>query len=348
MASANWRGAVVAVDHGHRGAVGGGDHVDLPVHAQGLVGDDHGEVRGTGGHIAGVDPDGVGGGHAGARVALAGGHGDARLQGAAGIQEAGARLGQGAGALARRQDPGQDVAQLPAHAGDGVELLHHGLVIVHLLGVDGEHAGGLAHAHDVQTREHIVDVARQGGQPGDVADVGFFIEDGLIQVGDAPALGNIEAEQGRQLFGGLAGDGVAPGAELRQLLSVGVEGQVAVHHGGNANGAHGGELLAEFLLHVPLEIGEAGLQARVHRLHGVGPDAVYKLIFPFIAAAGDGQVVAVQQDRLDPGRAELDAKYGLFKIHGSFLTFYDLRRSADRRVGCAIENAGSRVNTPAR
>ena len=101
-------------------------------------------------------------------------------------------------------------------------------------------------------------------------------------MGDAPALGDVEAEEGRQLLGGLAGDGVAPGAELGKLGAVGGEGEIAMHHGGHADGAHGGELLAEFLLHIPSEVRKAGLQALLYEGHGIGPDAAVILIFPFI------------------------------------------------------------------
>ena len=65
--------------------------------------------------------------------------------------------------------------------------------------VDGEHAGGLADADGVFTGEHIVDIARQRGDVGDAADVLLAVQDGLIQVGDAPTLGDIEAERLRQL-----------------------------------------------------------------------------------------------------------------------------------------------------
>ena len=58
-----------------------------------------------------------------------------------------------------------------------------------------------------------MDVARQGGEKGDVAHMLLPVEDGLVQMGNAPALGNVEVEPLAQILGGLPGGGVAPGAE---------------------------------------------------------------------------------------------------------------------------------------
>ena len=62
------------------------------------------------------------------------------------------------------------------------------------------------------------------------ADVLLAVQDGLEQVRDAPAMGDVVPEQLAQLLGGLAGVGVAPGPERRQQFAVGVEGEIAVHH----------------------------------------------------------------------------------------------------------------------
>ena len=132
--------------------------------------------------------------------------------------------------------------------------------------------------------------------------------------------GDVKAEQPGQLLRGLAGDGVAPGAELRQLIAVLVKGQVAVHHGGNAHGPHRGQRDAELVLHVPIQIGVAGLEAGVDILHGVGPDSVFQPILPVVAAGGHGDVVFVQQHRFDAGGAQLNAQNRVFPFHISYLT----------------------------
>ena len=143
----------------------------------------------------------------------------------------------------------------------------------------------------------------------------FLVQIRLIQVGNAPALGDVEAEELRELFRRLAGDGVAPGAKFRKLLCVPVEGQIAVHHGGHADGADGIERDAELCLHVVPEPCKAGLDAGAHHVHRIGPDAVYQLVFPLKIALSDGDMLLVDQHGLDAGRAQLNAEYGFFQIH---------------------------------
>ena len=70
---------------------------------------------------------------------------------------------------------------------------------------------------------------------GDLGDMFFPVQHRLIQVRDAPALRDVEAEQGCQFRSRRAGDGVLPSAERRQKVPVFVEGQIAVHHGGDAH-----------------------------------------------------------------------------------------------------------------
>lgn len=84
----------------------------------------------------------------------------------------------------------------------------------------------------------------------------FPVEDGLIEMGHAPALGNVEVEPLGQRIGCGAGGGVAPGAERRQLVAVLVKGQVAVHHGRNAQGAHRGQ---RFAAGVPVVLGQVAV-----------------------------------------------------------------------------------------
>ena len=72
-------------------------------------------------------------------------------------------------------------------------------------------------------------------------------------MGDRPALGDIEGKERGELFGGLAGNGVAPGAKFRELFPVPIKGQVTVHHRGHADGADGGQLHAAFCLHIGFE-----------------------------------------------------------------------------------------------
>ena len=296
-------GAVVAVYHGHGLAGGGRDHVDLLVDlAQLLFQHHHGENGGTGGHVAGSGGHGVGGRHARTGIALGRCQGNARGQQ---IIQPGRALGsQAACPIAGYQHLRQNLPHLPGQvpgSKQGLQLVEHLIVKAVALAVNGEHARGLAHAQGVDTGEHIVDVARQGGDVPDLRHMGLLVQHRLIQVGDGPTLGNVEAKQLRQLPGGLGGDGVLPGAEGHQQVPVFVEGQVAVHHGGHA---HRGNVLP--VLHT----GDGGLQALPDLLQVIGPDAVHEVTFPGVVPGGHRVVALVDGNRLDPGRAQLKAQYG--------------------------------------
>ena len=112
-----------------------------------------------------------------------------------------------------------------------------------------------------------MDIARQRREIGDLAHMIFSVEHCLVQMGDAPALRNIKAEQIGQLCSCLPGNGVAPGAEFRKLPSVFVERKISVHHGRYANRANGCQLCAELLFQIRFQGSKAGPQAGVNGLH---------------------------------------------------------------------------------
>ena len=128
----------------------------------------------------------------------------------------------------------------------------------------------------------------------------FPVEDCLIQMGNTPALRNIEVEKRRQLFRRLASDGVAPGAEFGQLFSILVKGEIAVHHGRDADGPNTVQLAAQLFLHIRFQSGKAGLDTAMNHIQRVGPDSVDQLVFPFIVAGGKRYMLIVDQNRFDP------------------------------------------------
>ena len=168
-------------------------------------------------------------------------------------------------------------------------------------------------------------VARQRGDKGHVGHVVLAVEDGLVQVGNGPALGNVEVEPLAENLSGLPGGGVAPGAEGGQQLALMAEGEVAVHHGGEAHGGHTGQLHPVAGFHVGGQVGVGILQPGPHVLQGVGPVAALIAVLPAVVAGGDGGVVRADEHRLDAGGAQLDAQTGLtvcekfFHIHGATL-----------------------------
>jgi hypothetical protein len=101
-----------------------------------------------------------------------------------------------------------------------------------------EHAAGVADAEHLFTGQLPVDVAGQSCQVVDAVEVIFTVQDRLVEMGDAPPMRDVVAEYVTQSFSGVAGVGVAPSTEGCQQFAVGVQGQVAVHHGRDAEGAH--------------------------------------------------------------------------------------------------------------
>ncbi|MPM88608.1 hypothetical protein SDC9_135712 [bioreactor metagenome] len=232
-------GAVVAVNHRHRQPVGRRHDIDLRIGArQRLFHDRHQEDRRAGGYIARAGSDAVGGNHAGLGVTLGRAERGARFQIALGIKQRRAFPCQPPGYIPCLQHPGQDGPQVkiqrPALR-QGIKQREFLFVIPLPLLIQREHAGGLAGAQHLFAREPQVGIALQRGQEGDILHMLFLIENSLIQVRHAPALGDVEMEQVGQFGGRLPGAGVAPGAESGQLPALFVKGQVAVHHRGYAD-----------------------------------------------------------------------------------------------------------------
>ena len=161
-----------------------------------------------------------------------------------------------------------------------------------------------------------MDIARQRGLELDVADVRLFVQDGLVQVGDAPALGNTELEQLGQFLRRFAGGRISPGSERNEELSLFVERKIAVHHGGKADGADGLEWNFVLGLNVTAELAKALLQSCPDVFEMVCPDTVFVPVLPLVASRGDWRMIRGDQDRLDSRRAEFDAQRGLASLNG--------------------------------
>ena len=303
------------MNHGHRFSRGSGDHVNLRVDpGQRPLQHDHGKHAGTCRHVAGPYRHSIGGGHAGAGVALRRRQGNAAFQRAAGVQQSGALRCQAAGIHAGGKHLGQNIPQFPGIAlvrYQSIEGVHHGLVVVAASAVDGEHAAGLPHAQHFTAGELIVDIPGQRSEIVDVSDMLLPVEDRLIQMGNGPAQWDVELEPLGQRGSRGAGGGVAPGAERCQQFSGGVEGNIAVHHGRKAHGAHPAELFPAGILHAPDQLAVSALQSRPYVLHVVRPVATLIAVFPVVLAGGQGDMIRADQHCLDAGGAQLDAKIGL-------------------------------------
>ena len=159
-----------------------------------------------------------------------------------------------------------------------------------------------------------MDVPRQRGKKVQPGQVLLPVENGLIQMGHAPPLGNVEAQERGQLLGRRTGDGVAPGAEGHQQVPRPVKGQVAVHHGGDADAAHGGQRQAEFALHIGGQRRIGGLQPVENFLLRIGPDPVIQLVLP-------GKIPLGQRGEIRPDEHRLDAGGAKFQPEGAFFKF---------------------------
>ncbi|MPM71490.1 hypothetical protein SDC9_118455 [bioreactor metagenome] len=111
----------------------------------------------------------------------------------------------------------------------------------------------------------------------------FLIEDGLVQVGDGPSLGNRVIEELTELFSGCACHGISPGTEWDQQFTFLVKGKVPMHHCTYAHrlGAlEGYSILASYLC---FQFSKAGRDALPHIVECIGPDTIEQGVFPVMA-----------------------------------------------------------------
>ena len=304
--------AVVGVYHGHRCAVRRRHDVDVAVHfLERCVEDVHRERRRADRDVARALADSVRRDHTRAGIALRRRHERARLQLARWVEQPCALLRELASRFTSAQRLRQDILELPGVGFDCVqplELLEHRRIVEARLLVNREHARGIADAEYLLTAELPVHIAGQRRQKSDVLDMVFFIEDGLIEVRDAPALRDVEAEEIRELTCRLARDVVAPGPERCELLAILIKRQIAVHHRADADGANRLELHMVAALHIGRQTVERVLDAEPDRRKVVRPDTVLQLVLPAVARRSQRLASFIDQHHLDVRRAELNAK----------------------------------------
>ena len=180
-----------------------------------------------------------------------------------------------------------------------------------------------------------MDIACQRGQIADILDMGFLVQYRLIEVGNAPTLGNVELEQFCEFLCCLSGYGVAPCTKRDEQISILIECHIAVHHAAEADGANGLERGVVFLKNLVAELPIAFLQACPNIFETVCPDAVFVLVFPLIASRCDWRMILADQHRLDARRAELDAKNGLSALN-CFLNIVSIHVQLPLCVFCKI------------
>ena len=187
-------------------------------------------------------------------------------------------------------------------------MFRHARVVVARGAVDREHTRRLADADDAAAGEQEMHIAGERGLKADFFDVRLAAEDGVIQVRDRPARGDVVAEQPREFFRRPRRAVVAPGAERNQQFVLLIEGEIAVHHGRDADRRQFFHACAVLVLHVCRHFGVAVLQAGADIFGRVRPDAFFQTVLPVVRARCDGNIVFVDEHRFDAGGTEFDAE----------------------------------------
>ena len=285
----------------------------------------HGKHAGAGRHIAGADSHAVGGRHAGARVALRRTHGNACFQVSGRVKKLCAFFRQDACVLSRHQGLRQDVPQLPREilpCHQLVKLLHTLLVKIPGMDIHREHARHITDTQNTSACQLPVHISLQRNEVVDILHMLFLIENGLVQMSNAPSLGNVVPEYLCQLPGGRACDGISPGAEGHQKFTFFIKRHITVHHGRKSNGTNGGQGDAVGFLHILSHFAVAVPDAVPDVVQGIGPDVVHVPVFPIMAAGGNGCVVLTDKDRLNPGGAQLYAQGSISMLNLFFYLIY--------------------------
>src|SRR5690349_5106744 len=108
-----------------------------------------------------------------------------------------------------------------------------------------------------------------------ILDMGFFVQYGLVEMGNAPTLGNVELEQIREFLCCLCGDRVSPCTKRDEQISVGIEWHIAVHHSAETDRANGQDRGVVPRNNLVAELPIAFPQAGPNILETVCPGAVF-------------------------------------------------------------------------
>ena len=136
------------------------------------------------------------------------------------------------------------------------------------------------------------------------------VQNGFVILGNRPTHGDVEAEQLRQRGSGSCGVRVSPCAEWREQTVVFVKRKIAVHHARNTDGIHGRQRFSV----IADQVAVAFLQAALRFFKGVRPEAVHKLVFPFVRTLCEHVCLLVDQNGFDSRRSEFNAKNFFHKI----------------------------------
>ena len=271
----------------------------------------HGKHAGTGRNITRTDRNAVGGSHSGSRIPLWRTHGNTGFQVTGHVQQPGPFLRQYARILSGHQGLWKDVPQfpwkmLPCH--QFIKLVNPLLVKILCMDVHREHACHIADPKDPFPGQHPVYITLQCNEIINILYMLLLIQDGLVQVGNAPSLGHIVPENPSQLLRSRPCDGIPPCAEGNQELPILIKRHVTVHHGGKTDGTNGGKGHAVRFLHVGRHLRITVPDTIPYVIQGIGPDMVHIQVFPVMASGGNGGMVLPDEHCLNPGGTQFNSQ----------------------------------------
>ncbi len=112
------------------------------------------------------------------------------------------------------------------------------MIVVQSGAVDGEHSGSFPDTDYMSSCKQKVDVAGKSRQLLYPGNMFLFIQYSLIEMCYRPALGNIEAEEGRELCRSFSGYRITPWPERNRRSVLIIGRKIAVHHSGYPDGSH--------------------------------------------------------------------------------------------------------------
>ena len=192
----NVPGAIVAVNHGNRLSFRSGNHINFGIGCfQLLLQHNHGKDGGTGTDVALSCRHRIGGHHTCVCITFRRTQGNTSFQRATGIKPPGTSPRKLPSSLSSPKHLGQHLLQLPVQARllyKTVELFHHVWLVAPPLRRDRKHSRSVANSQNPLVSQLPVDISCHRGEIIKLLQVGSSIQHQLIQVGDTPALRNVE------------------------------------------------------------------------------------------------------------------------------------------------------------
>ena len=313
------------MSHSHQMSVRCSHKIDFLMYLfQFFFQNDHTEHTGSGGYVTGTDRYAVCSRHSRARIPLRRTERNTCFQLSRRIDKLCPRLCQLSCVVSRCQYLGHNVSQFPVKSTGSsffIELPDHSFIEISCFNIDREHTGSLSHTKHLLSRELPVDITCQCRKECHVFYMRFLIQNCLIEMGNAPSLGNMIREKLCQFVRSLFCDRISPGTERHQKRIVFVKCHIAVHHGAESHGSQTFDsytILGFYIFH---KASVTILQPHMNLIQAVCPDTIHIIVFPVMASRCDRGVIFSYQHRFDTGRAKFNTQHSLSTFDKAFYFF---------------------------